>query len=323
MTGPPTGIFDTPYQHHDEPFLYAGYTVENRTMTYPRHMRTRRAARGSEAPLDRRSARDARRSACPRSRRSETCPHLRPSPHRRQPPRRPAVRGRDGDRPAARRRLRRRQPAHRRQAGAPQRAQPAAPRTPIGTIYASAQPGPGAVRTRGATRHRLPLLIRDGTLSTTRTSSGARARSRRFGPDDHSIDASVLGTYPSSDPRRAEDLDPPDTPITSTRSALADSSRVKLRRHGVAIGHPFGLDLIANPAASSPASGAHIPPPTASRSTRSSRRTPRSTRQLRRPAARHRARVIGVNSQIATAGQTGNGNVGTGFAVPSNTARRN
>ena len=35
-----------------------------------------------------------------------------------------------------------------------------------------------------------------------------------------------------------------------------------------------------------------------------------------------RARVIGVNSQIATAGQTGNGNVGIGFAVPANTVRQ-
>jgi putative serine protease PepD len=32
--------------------------------------------------------------------------------------------------------------------------------------------------------------------------------------------------------------------------------------------------------------------------------------------------VIGVNSQIATAGQTGNGNVGIGFAVPANTVRQ-
>jgi putative serine protease PepD len=33
-------------------------------------------------------------------------------------------------------------------------------------------------------------------------------------------------------------------------------------------------------------------------------------------------RVIGVNSQIATAGQTGNGNVGIGFAVPANTVKQ-
>ena len=38
------------------------------------------------------------------------------------------------------------------------------------------------------------------------------------------------------------------------------------------------------------------------------------------PLLDERGRVIGVNSQIATAG-AGGGNIGIGFAVPSNTAR--
>jgi putative serine protease PepD len=199
------------------------------------------------------------------------------------------------------------------------RAKPAAPRTPIGTIYASASPAVVSVRTRGATGTGF-LFDRDGTLVTNAHVVGrSRQVAVRFGPNGHSIDASVLGTDPSSDLAVLK-ISTSDTPNVDPL-ALADSSRVKVGDTAVAIGNPFGLDRTATAGIVS-GLGRHIRAPNGVEIDQVIQTdAPINPGNSGGPLIDTRARVIGVNSQIATAGQTGNGNVGIGFAVPSNTVR--
>jgi putative serine protease PepD len=205
-------------------------------------------------------------------------------------------------------------PAPRRRAQAPSQ------RTPIGSIYARASPAVVSVRTRGATGTGF-LFDRDGTLVTNAHVVGrSRQVAVRFGPNGHSIDASVLGTDPSSDLAVLK-IAVSDTPNVDPL-ALADSTRVKVGDTAVAIGNPFGLDRTATAGIVS-GLGRHIRAPNGVEIDQVIQTdAPINPGNSGGPLLDVRARVIGVNSQIATAGQTGNGNVGIGFAVPANTVRQ-
>jgi putative serine protease PepD len=90
----------------------------------------------------------------------------------------------------------------------------------------------------------------------------------------------------------------------------------------VAIGNPFGLDRTATAGIVS-GLGRHIRAPNGVEIDQVIQTdAPINPGNSGGPLLDVRARVIGVNSQIATAGQTGNGNVGIGFAVPANTVRQ-
>jgi putative serine protease PepD len=201
-----------------------------------------------------------------------------------------------------------------------ERAQAPAARTPIGSIYAKASPAVVSVRTRGATGTGF-LFDRDGTLVTNAHVVGrSRQVAVRFGPNGHSIDASVLGTDPSSDLAVLK-IAVADTPNVDPLT-LADSSRVKVGDTAVAIGNPFGLDRTATAGIVS-GLGRHIRAPNGVEIDQVIQTdAPINPGNSGGPLLDTRARVIGVNSQIATAGQTGNGNVGIGFAVPANTVRQ-
>ena len=201
-----------------------------------------------------------------------------------------------------------------------QRAQAPAARTPIGAIYAKASPAVVSVRTRGATGTGW-LYDRDGTLVTNAHVVGrSRQVAVRFGPNGRSIDASVLGTDPSSDLAVLK-IAVSDTPNIDPL-ALADSSRVKVGDTAVAIGNPFGLDRTATAGIIS-GLGRHIRAPNGVEIDQVIQTdAPINPGNSGGPLLDTRARVIGVNSQIATPGQTGNGNVGIGFAVPANTVRQ-
>jgi putative serine protease PepD len=201
-----------------------------------------------------------------------------------------------------------------------QRARAPVARTPIGTIYARASPAVVSVRTRGATGTGF-LFDRDGTLVTNAHVVGrSREVAVRFGPNGHSISASVLGVDPSSDLAVLK-IAVSDTPNVDPLT-LADSSRVKVGDTAVAIGNPFGLDRTATAGIVS-GLGRHIRAPNGVEIDQVIQTdAPINPGNSGGPLLDVRARVIGVNSQIATAGQTGNGNVGIGFAVPSNTVRQ-
>jgi putative serine protease PepD len=193
-------------------------------------------------------------------------------------------------------------------------------RTAIGTIYARASPAVVSVRTRGSTGTGF-LFDRDGTLVTNAHVVGrSRQVAVRFGPNGHSIDASVLGTDPSSDLAVLK-IAVSDTPNVDPLT-LADSSRVKIGDTAVAIGNPFGLDRTATAGIIS-GLGRHIRAPNGVEIDQVIQTdAPINPGNSGGPLLDVRARVIGVNSQIATSGQTGNGNVGIGFAVPANTVRQ-
>ena len=200
------------------------------------------------------------------------------------------------------------------------RAQAPAARTPIGTIYARASPAVVSVRTRVATGTGF-LFDRDGTLVTNAHVVGSsRQVAVRFGPNGHSISASVLGVDASSDLAVLK-IAVSDTPNVDPL-ALADSSRVRVGDTAVAIGNPFGLDRTATAGIVS-GLGRHIRAPNGVEIDQVIQTdAPINPGNSGGPLLDVQARVIGVNSQIATAGQTGNGNVGIGFAVPSNTVRQ-
>ncbi len=193
-------------------------------------------------------------------------------------------------------------------------------RTQIGTIYARASPAVVSVRTRGATGTGF-LFARDGTLITNAHVVGrANAVAVRFGPNARSVDAQVLGTDPSSDLAVIK-IASSDTPNVDPLT-LADSSRVRVGDTAIAIGNPFGLDRTATAGIIS-GLGRHIRAPNGVEiDSVIQTDAPINPGNSGGPLLNTRAQVIGVNSQIATSGQTGNGNVGIGFAVPSNTVRQ-
>ncbi len=102
--------------------------------------------------------------------------------------------------------------------------------------------------------------------------------------------------------------------------ALADSSHVQVGELAVAIGNPFGLDRTATAGIVS-STGREIQAPNGFSIDRVIQTdAPINPGNSGGPLLNGAGQVIGVNSQIATSGA--GGNVGVGFAVPSNTVRQ-
>jgi putative serine protease PepD len=140
----------------------------------------------------------------------------------------------------------------------------------------------------------------------------------RLGDDDTPVTARVAGADPSTDLAVLR-VDP-----SATRSirplALADSDDVTVGDAAIAIGFPLGLDRTATQGIVSGV-GRQIEAPNGfSIDEVIQTDAPINPGNSGGPLLDARGRVIGVNSQIATAG-AGGGNVGIGFAVPSDTVR--
>jgi putative serine protease PepD len=193
--------------------------------------------------------------------------------------------------------------------------------TRIGQIYAKASPAVVSVAVREARGQSTGtgfLIDRQGTVVTNAHVVGSAGTAQvRFGDQGRTLDAPVLGRDPSSDlavlrvdPAQAGPLHP---------LALADSSRVRIGDAAIAIGNPFGLDRTATSGIVS-GLGRHIQAPNGFDIDEVIQTdAPINPGNSGGPLLDAQARVIGVNSQIETGG--GGGNVGIGFAVPSNTVR--
>ena len=136
--------------------------------------------------------------------------------------------------------------------------------------------------------------------------------------DERTASASVQGVDASSDLAVLR-VDPGETGALHALE-LADSSTVRTGQLAVAIGSPFGLPQTATAGIVS-GTGRHIQAPDGFQiDSVIQTDAPINPGNSGGPLLDANGRVIGVNSQITTGGN-GNGNVGIGFAVPSNTVR--
>jgi len=187
-----------------------------------------------------------------------------------------------------------------------------------GSIYAGAGKSVVQVRRNGGSGTGW-VVDGDGTVVTNAHVVGGASEVRLVLDDGKPpVKADVSGTDPSSDLAvlRAD----PDDLDGLKPLPLADSDDVKVGDLAIAIGYPLGLQRSVTQGIVSGVG----------RSIRALNRfdideviqtdAPINPGNSGGPLLDARGRVIGVNSQIATAGG-GGGNVGIGFAVPSNTVR--
>jgi putative serine protease PepD len=191
--------------------------------------------------------------------------------------------------------------------------------TQVGRVYQAAAPGVVSVQAGPASGTGF-VVNRDGTLITNaHVVAGAETAQVSFGDSGRMVDAEVLGTDVSSDIAVLR-VDPGSVdrlrPLT-----LANSDRVRVGDAVVAVGNPFGLDRTATAGIVS-AVGREIRAPDGFQIDHVIQTdAPINPGNSGGPLLDARGRVIGVNTQIATGG-TSSGNVGIGFAVPSNTVRQ-
>jgi putative serine protease PepD len=189
--------------------------------------------------------------------------------------------------------------------------------TQIGRVYESA--GPGVVSVQAGPAGGTGFVVRrDGTIVTNaHVVAGAETAQVRFGDSGALVEAEVLGTDTGSDLAVLR-VDPGS--VGRLRPLpLANSERVRVGDAVVAIGHPFGLDRTATAGIVSGV-GREIRAPDGFQIDEVIQTdAPINPGNSGGPLLDARGRVVGVNSQIATGG--GGGNVGIGFAVPSNTVR--
>ena len=192
--------------------------------------------------------------------------------------------------------------------------------TRINQIYARVEAGVVSVqvnRSGGASSGTGFVIDDDGTLVTNAHVIGTADEARvRFTDDGRPVEAQVLGTDPSSD-LAVLMVDPQDAPLKPL--TIADSDQVKVGDEAIAIGYPLGLDRTATAGIVS-GLGREIEAPNGfSIDEVIQTDAPINPGNSGGPLLDARGRVIGVNSQIASAGS--GGNIGIGFAVPSNTVR--
>jgi putative serine protease PepD len=206
---------------------------------------------------------------------------------------------------------------------APGAAAPDARARAVRQIYASASPSVVFVRVRegGATESGTGFVIEpNGTIVTNAHLVARASRVQvRFEDNGAATDADVLGSDESSDlavlrvdASKTQNLKPLE---------LADSDNVRVGDLAVAIGYPLGLDRTATAGIISGVGRAIRAPNGFSIDKVIQTDAPINPGNSGGPLLDGAGRVIGVNSQIATAGG-GGGNVGIGFAVPSNTVRQ-
>ncbi|CAA9476298.1 MAG: hypothetical protein AVDCRST_MAG85-345 [uncultured Solirubrobacteraceae bacterium] len=188
----------------------------------------------------------------------------------------------------------------------------------VGKIYAAAGPAVASIQ-RGSGSGTGFLIDSDGTLVTNAHVVGEASTVQvQLGEKGRSINARVVGTDTGTDlavlkvePGSVNGIKP---------LGFADSKGVRVGDLAVAIGNPLGLPQTATAGIVS-GLGRDIQAPDGFRIDEVIQTdAPINPGNSGGPLLDRRGRVIGVNSQIATAGGAG-GNIGIGFAVPSNTAR--
>jgi len=162
------------------------------------------------------------------------------------------------------------------------------------------------------------LIDNEGHMVTNNhVIEGASDITVTLGDSDEVYEAEVVGTDPSTDLAVIK-VDAPEKAMKPLQ--LGDSSKVKVGDPVVAIGNPFGLDRTVTTGIVSA-----LQREIASLNQYAISNVIQTDAAINPgnsggPLINADGEVIGVNSQIATGG-TGRGNVGIGFAVPSNTVK--
>jgi putative serine protease PepD len=206
------------------------------------------------------------------------------------------------------------------QAGAPPIAATAGAnsKSQVGRIYAAAGPAVANIR-RGSGAGTGFLIDSDGTIVTNAHVVGSATTVQvQFGENGRTIDGRVVGRDTGTD-LAVVTVDA--GRVSGVRPlGFADSKGVKVGDLAVAIGNPLGLPQTATAGIVS-GLGREIQAPDGFQIDEVIQTdAPINPGNSGGPLLDERGRVIGVNSQIATAG-AGGGNIGIGFAVPSNTVR--
>jgi putative serine protease PepD len=191
------------------------------------------------------------------------------------------------------------------------------PASDVGRVYDAASPAVVSVRVGSASGTGF-LINRNGIIVTNaHVVADSDQAEVSFGDRGATVPADVLGRDPSSDlsalrvdPGAAERVRP---------LPLADSDAVRVGDRVIAIGYPLSLDRTATTGIVSGV-GREIQAPNGFQIDEVIQTdAPINPGNSGGPLLDERGRVIGVNSQIATAGARGN--IGIGFAVPSNAVR--
>jgi S1-C subfamily serine protease len=162
------------------------------------------------------------------------------------------------------------------------------------------------------------LIDEEGHIVTNaHVVEGASKVTVKLGSSDESHEAEVVGTDPGTDVALLK-VDVPAKQLHPL--SLADSSKVQVGDPVVAIGNPFGLDRTVTSGIVSALQRQIQAPNGFSISHVIQTDAAINPGNSGGPLIDAEGRVIGINSQIQTGGSSGN--VGIGFAVPSNTARQ-
>jgi putative serine protease PepD len=189
----------------------------------------------------------------------------------------------------------------------------------VRSVYAAASPSVVSVRTQSGSGTGF-LVDSDGTIVTNAHVVGDSQQVQVVFEDNGDLhDAQVLGVDPSTDlaalkvdPGAAQGVRP---------LQLADSDSVQVGDSAVAIGYPLGLDRTATAGIISGLERKIESPNGFSIDKVLQTDAPINPGNSGGPLLDSHARVIGVNSQIATAGGS-QGSVGIGFAIPASTVKQ-
>jgi putative serine protease PepD len=189
----------------------------------------------------------------------------------------------------------------------------------VGRVYREVSAGVVSIRAGAGAGTGFVIDRRGRIVTNAHVVGGVRRVRVEFGEDTASVDGRVVGRDRSSDLALVR-VRPSAVRGGLRPLALADSDRVRVGDLAVAIGSPFGLPHTVTAGVVS-ALGRQIDAPDGF-SIPGAIQTDAAINPGNSggPLLDRDARVIGVNSQIETGG-AGRGNVGVGFAVPSNIVR--
>jgi putative serine protease PepD len=197
---------------------------------------------------------------------------------------------------------------------------PSRGQTRAGAIYAQASPAVVSIRT-GTGSGTGFLIDNKGTLVTNdHVVETDPTVSVRFGTDGRTLQGKVIGTDPSSD-LAVVHIDPSGVPQGVKPLQFADSGGVAVGDVAIAIGNPFGLDRTVTEGIVSSLGRTLQAPNHYQIDDVIQTDAAINPGNSGGPLLDDGGKVIGVTSQIATSAG-GSGNVGIGFAVPSNTVRQ-